>query len=516
MESSAGFQLTSATRFLIEPQRLVLAAEFVQAMSDNTARHTRFGVLLSGPAGAGKTAVGLLSFSYCVARSLACVYIPDAGEWVGAAQAGRGDEFFLQVLLRQNADLILAHPTLRAALAPAFAGAPLDATVMNRLLMALRARPGPAVGCILDEVQKITAAIAAGLIPGCSLERQRAADYFQQWHNWVNRCQVFVRMDIASAHGSRELTLPGGEEGRLRILRPWSAAEFTVLCSAAASPLFIADPVTRARALVTCGGILRLAYKVVQGLISTVPMETISHEIRHLQLECCQRWFGKLSDAERRTASCAMLALVRGEVRWDRVKGLYDDGIVARVAASTFVEPVSPVAASVIFEVLTADGREQCPLLLSFDDGELRGAELERQLLLFLALANRTLRATRLDAADCPSVVARADAALPLSNVATDLRMHEAPMLFIPLSKQFACDQSQCQLLPALRWPPLSCGSAALLTPEILSASKRYCRGLLRAASFMRSELPFPTVPLSVRCAGMASLLQAARLLTRD
>ena len=54
-------------------------------------------------------------------------------------------------------------------------------------------------------------------------------------------------------------------------------------------------------------------------------------------------------------ATKLMLPLLRGEIQWQRVKGLYDDGIVARTCVgSMFVEPVSAVAASVIFEVLSA------------------------------------------------------------------------------------------------------------------------------------------------------------------
>ena len=148
-------------------------------MTDNTRKHARFGVLLSGPAGAGKSAVGLLSFVRCVARDLPCIYIPNAGLWVSAAQKGRGDEFFLKTFMRQNADLIVGDPVLRRALAPALAGGPLDSTVMTRLLEALAPRPGPCVGCIVDEVQLISAVILEGRLPGAIHEKQWACIYFQ-------------------------------------------------------------------------------------------------------------------------------------------------------------------------------------------------------------------------------------------------------------------------------------------------------------------------------------------------
>ena len=444
----AGFRLSRATgtRLLIDPQRSRLAAEFMQAMTEDVAEHANFGVLLTGPAGAGKSSVGLLCFLYCVARGLLCVYIPNAREWVGEAQAGRGDEFFLKVLLRQNADLILANPALRAVFDSAFAGGPLDADVMARLLDALVGRPGPTVGCIVDEVQWITQAMADA-VPGCSIEDRRAAHYFAQWQNWDNRHSSFVRMDIASAHGSRELKLGGGDEERLRFVRPWPAAEFGLMCSTPASPLYIANPAQRARAYVISGGILRLCYKITRDLAGAVPLADVERDIRDLQLECCQRWFETLEAGEKKSATMAMLALVRGEVRWNRVKGLYDDGIVARFTSSTFVEPVSPIAASVLFEVLSLHGRV-CAPLSSFDDGAARGMELERQVLVCLCLSGRrALSATSLNGGACRSVVAFADLALPLTTIAEDLRMSNLPVLFIPLSPQFACDAIT---LPAL------------------------------------------------------------------
>ena len=223
--------MSDVTRLLFEPQRSTLAAEFLQAMDDATLSHISFGVLLSGPACTGKTAVGLLSFLYCAARGLPCVYIPNTRDWVVAAQTGRGDEYFLGVFLSQNADLILRDSILRAALAPALSGGPLDSTIMSRLLSALLARPGPAVGCIFDEVQIISASIAAGLSPGAIPKFQEAAAYFLQWQSWATRLSCFVRMDISSAHGSRGPMFPGGEAGRLRILQPWSMAEVTSACS---------------------------------------------------------------------------------------------------------------------------------------------------------------------------------------------------------------------------------------------------------------------------------------------
>lgn len=71
------------------------------------------GVLLSGPNGVGKSAIGLLAFCSCMARGLFVAYIPAAQNWVNAAAKGWGDAFLLQTFWRQNADLIAATPALR-------------------------------------------------------------------------------------------------------------------------------------------------------------------------------------------------------------------------------------------------------------------------------------------------------------------------------------------------------------------------------------------------------------------
>lgn len=426
------------TRLLIEPQRSALVSEFIQAMG--ATNHNRFGVLISGPAGAGKTAVGLVSFAYCVARRHPCVYIPDAGDWVQAAEAGQGDEFFLGVLLRQNADLILADTTLFDVLGPALSGGPLDAAVMTALLDALRSRPGPPVGCIVDEVQKISAAVAAAKEPGAIAEKQKAALYFKQWQSWATRYQVFVRMDIASANGSREFTLPAGESSRLRIMRPWPIEEVDAFCGSVASPLYMTK-IEIARAFFVGGGILRLLYQIKSDLGSGGNhMAMIEDNTRAAMLEHCQKWFDNLSDLEREQASDSMLALIRGEVRWNRVKGLYDNGIVARNSpVATFVEPVSSVAASVILQVLSTHARAHCVFLQSLE-GELRGFELERQVIEFLAPSKKLLTATTLNSKPCPAVNAHADLALPLQSINEDLRSGALATLFVPLSKNFACD----------------------------------------------------------------------------
>ena len=234
-----------------------------------------------------------------------------------------------------------------------------------------------------------------------------------EWQNCVNNQECFVRMDIASAHGSREFKLPDGDAVRLRILLPWSREDVITVSSVATSPLFIADPALRPRAFFIGGGIPRLLYRIHAGLSAEEPIDKIEQDIRIALMENCQRWFAGLSDVEQFDATQYMLRLVRGEVPWSRAKGLFDDGIVTRTSSlTTSVTPVSSIAASVIIDVLTGHARSLCRALSSFEAGESRGFELERQVIDFLLPSCGLLPATSLDAKPCPAVNAHADISL--------------------------------------------------------------------------------------------------------
>lgn len=102
---------TDGTTFLLLQRQVTQAMELV----DHVGNHHNFGVQVSGPHGAGKSAVGLLAYLTCVARGLPAVYIANAAAWVDAAyKAGLGsDLFFMEVCWHQNADLIVQQPDLR-------------------------------------------------------------------------------------------------------------------------------------------------------------------------------------------------------------------------------------------------------------------------------------------------------------------------------------------------------------------------------------------------------------------
>lgn len=179
---AAGLGLGRAQQLFLQSQRLAVAQEFVQALRDVKREKPKepFGVLLSGPNGVGKSLAAVHAFLSSFAQGLIVVYIPNAMEWVIAAQEGLGHEYFLKHLLAQNADLIASDPVLREALLPALRDQVLDAAVMRALYKALERERCPGVGVIVDEVQKITEALAIGRQPGATLAKREALDYFGQ------------------------------------------------------------------------------------------------------------------------------------------------------------------------------------------------------------------------------------------------------------------------------------------------------------------------------------------------
>ena len=427
-------------------QRLKLAHEFVDAVASG---RRDFGVLLSGPNGVGKSAVGLQAFFSCFARRLPVVYIPAASKWVAAAGDGRGDAFFLTELMRQNADLVAADPSLREVLAPALEDGPFDSALMRQLHEALTESRVPAVGVITDEVQAITKALAAGRAAGAtSIIEKASSNYFSLWEDWQCGNRHFRRMDIASSHGRRELTLPSGECHRLRCVRPWTAAVTAAAVSKPESPLYLHSEQARDRIVFTSGGIPRTLFRGKERLASMLlyrtEREALTRVVRELELmleESAQRWWATLDDISKDAAASSMLDMMRGELEWQRCKGAYDEGLVARCDEGTNVTPVSSVAASALVKLLAPYGRGSHKPLSNCAAGADRGHELERQIIDLLADVHVALPAQLFDGSAAPDVSARARLALPFDCMATEVKVRNGgPTLYIPRSKVFACD----------------------------------------------------------------------------
>lgn len=156
------------------------------------------GVLISGPNGVGKSTVGLITAYACIASRLLVVFIPSAHAWVASASKGAPDTFFLELFVKQNADMICASDVLYPVFSEYFHGRKeLDGETMSELETVLKANPALGVGVIVDEVQAISDEV---LYP---TKAEIETRYFRyNWHNWIGGLgPLFVRMDIASSNG---------------------------------------------------------------------------------------------------------------------------------------------------------------------------------------------------------------------------------------------------------------------------------------------------------------------------
>ena len=199
----AGFEDSDVRSVFLVGARVALIREYIAAMRSEKPR--KWGVLLSGPNGVGKSGVGLLTFLACFAQRLMAVYLPQGSAWVQAARDDRGDAFFLEQLVKQNADLIAANSLLLPVFLPFFRDTEeLGSAAMRRFTKVLELNHRLAVGIVLDEAQAITKAVEQPAVGGKLDDKSvSASNYFRfQWYNWEVRPAIyFVRMDVASSHG---------------------------------------------------------------------------------------------------------------------------------------------------------------------------------------------------------------------------------------------------------------------------------------------------------------------------
>jgi hypothetical protein len=164
-------------------------------------------------------------------------YVPYAWPWADRAETGGGDHYFLQELCSQNADIIASHPALRDIfrdlLNTRCYGYSYSVTQVERIMQRLFTEvAGLAIGVIIDEAHAMEKAIGSTSRP----PMYKGASYFKQfWYNWPDRSKKFVRLDIGSCQGAREITLPPQHQHRLRFLHPWSDADVEAALSHPAS-----------------------------------------------------------------------------------------------------------------------------------------------------------------------------------------------------------------------------------------------------------------------------------------
>lgn len=437
-----GFSLASPTGMVLHQPRVALAASFLNAMTGG-ADSKGYGVLLSGPHGVGKSAVGLLTFLACYAQRLPVVYIPNAADWTSKVMQGlpHGDLYLLKQFMQQNADIILANDNLRGVFLPVMRGeVPLSSDTMEQLA-AVSNLSTPKVGVIIDEVQHITFDVE-------SMPTSPSGVYFRKsWYHWSTAAtSAFVRMDIASSHGLREFNLPPGEQGRLRFVTPWPEPDAQAFLSHPSSPGFLANTKARSTAIFICGGVIRTLLQWKHALdrdSSLAGWQKAEMAIRSDMMNDCNTWLKKKlkTDEDRAAATQLLQRLIRGETTWHELKSLYDDGLVMRNDDGSVV-PVSPVAASVMHSVIAHESRGHVrPLLMMASDGE-RGYELQHQLYARLDHISQVVPVYTLTADVTEAVVIRSSFAMPL--VAVDAAMRDTAragnVLFLPTSGTFAID----------------------------------------------------------------------------
>lgn len=359
-------RLDARLQLFVDDQRLAMAREFVTAMrAVRAGTMSDHGVLITGPTGVGKSAVGLLTFLTCFAQGLPVVCIPSAADWVTAEvdEAGGGHEFFLTQLLRQNADIVIADPLLRAVLEPALVDGRMDGSVMGRLRRTLRDRPGPVMGVIIDGLQAITAPVTKGSAHSATAAERAVESVFRPWHTWDISRSYFVRMDMVSSH-SGPWTVLRLAAHRMRLLRPWSPDVVAAATTAESSPLRLEEYLEAARHRIAdaAGGLpgsLATGIRHLRDALSSTSAHEhdIDSAAAHAvaaqtakMASCLRRWFSSVRSArDRLDIASVMLRLVRGDVGQYDARGLYDAGLVwCRRRHDVRVRPVCPAAASAI------------------------------------------------------------------------------------------------------------------------------------------------------------------------
>jgi hypothetical protein len=262
----------------------------------------------------------------------------------------------------------------------------------------------------------------------------------------------------------REFSLPSGEDHRLRYVHPWSAEDADAFVTHRKSPGYIADAAARKHVRFIGGGVLRTLLRgkqLVEEYGATLPaLSRVEHQIRvdmGRQVEHFLRDVMKNEEAQKAVAA-AFVPLLRGQVAWNDVKALYDDGLVARVGDDIVVRPVSAVAASVLHQALAAFVRAKKVPLSSLLGSE-RGLEFERQVHALLDPCKLTVHAKLLSNVSATAVSLNVDYMLPFSKpLDTENNADGRAVLYIPTSPNYPCD--------AIIVPPSTSASEPIIVVE--------------------------------------------------
>jgi hypothetical protein len=222
---SVGFDLEDGITLFVDNQRLSFAREFCSEMTHS---NSRYGVLLTGPSGVGKSGVSLVTVLACLVRGLPVEYIPLAGVW--EAQSGdrqQAEYYFYLQMYRQNTDIIVATPALHPYFEELLQDRMPDTARRSHyleLMSAVEEKEVPVLGYLIDEAERLTQAAEATV---------NAKPWFKLDFTIWTSLSKFLRSQII---GLNEFDVASGEEKRVRYIKPLSEADVQALLVDPVSP----------------------------------------------------------------------------------------------------------------------------------------------------------------------------------------------------------------------------------------------------------------------------------------
>ena len=252
--------------------------------------------------------------------------------------------------------------------------------------------------------------------------------------------------------GHRELTLPDGEQHRLRYVPPWSDAEVDALLSHPQSPAYVNDRTAHGRIRYVVGGVLRMLISAANLLALSATAEATLTAKQLAAMEATMRdrmrvnalqWLGRIAPKDRAAAASAAPLLLRDEATLGQLKGAYDAGLVAlagsdAVVETTRVRAVSTIAGSVLHAMLA--GIDVDTPISSLPSGVERGIELERQLHRKLDQCNAGVPTLTLSGELSLALQIRVDGALKMDNISEAASHEDVSIMYVPSSPNFAFD----------------------------------------------------------------------------
>lgn len=207
------------------------------------------GMILSGPDGSGKSAIGLLSFMTCFARGLPCMYIPMGVHWSeNARNVFESEKYLLRNYFQLNADLIEDDRRLHPFFSDQMARSPIESKNFRALIDAVRSGVAPMAGFIVDDAHKVAEAadaapirvsmgrIARNSLTGAVLFKKFLRNVFLSFEDVAGALQSQL---IFGSAGLKKRKLSNTEAEKLVFLQPFTKVDTKILVSAArGSPFF--------------------------------------------------------------------------------------------------------------------------------------------------------------------------------------------------------------------------------------------------------------------------------------